>query len=323
DGTSMAYTFNDPDAPGEKQIQYFENNGSRGIYFDGWYACTFGPLTPWTTGDSEALADWDSRDDVWELYDLTTDFTQQNDLAADQPEILEMMKQLFLQEAEENKVFPIGGGLWTRIKPEDRIGTPYTSWTFDTTTTRMPEFTAPGLGRQSNLVTIDVDLNGNDSGVLYALGGASGGLTLFMEDGKLKYEYNMMLLDRYKAESEGTIPTGPQTIEVKTIFTSLQPLAPANVVIKVGPNKDALEEVASTTVERTVPAAFTASESFDVGTDLGSPVSLDYADEVPFPFTGTLNKLTVELLDELAPQPPEIEVSNEDLWDLIIQEVIR
>ena len=188
----------------------------------------------------------------------------------------------------------------------------------------MPEFTAPGLGRQSNLVTIDVDLNGNDSGVLYALGGASGGLTLFMEDGKLKYEYNMMLLDRYKAESEETLPAGDHTIiEVKTTLTSVNPLAPANVVIKVGPNKDALEEVASTTVDRTVPAAFTASERFDVGTDLGSPVSLDYADEVPFPFTGIVNKLTVELLDEVAPQEPEIEVSNENFWDLIIQEVIR
>ncbi len=324
DGTSMAYTFDNPTAPGEKQIQYFENNGSRGIYFDGWYACTFGPLTPWTTGDSEALAQWDSREDEWELYDLTTDFTQQNNLADKYPEKLEEMKELFLQEAKDNKVFPIGGGLWTRIHPEDRIASPYTSWTFDSTTTRMPEFTAPGLGRQSNLVTIDVDLNGNDSGVLYALGGASGGLTLFMEDGKLKYEYNMMLLDRYKAESEETLPAGDHTIiEVKTTLTSVNPLAPANVVIKVGPNKDALEEVASTTVERTVPAAFTASESFDVGTDLGSPVSLDYADEVPFPFTGIVNKLTVELLDEVAPQEPEIEVSNENFWDLIIQEVIR
>ncbi|NEQ74853.1 MAG: arylsulfatase [Okeania sp. SIO2C9] len=317
DGTSMAYSFNDADAPGEKQIQYFENNGSRGIYFDGWYACTFGPLTPWTTGDSKALEEWDSTKDVWELYDLTTDFTQQNDLAAEQPEILEMMKQLFLQEAEDNKVFPIGGGLWTRINPQDRIGTPYTSWTFDSTTTRMPEFTAPGLGRQSNLVTIDVDLNGNDSGVLYALGGASGGLTLFMQDGKLKYEYNMMLLERYKAESEKTLPAGPHTIEVKTIFTSLEPLAPAIVEIHV----DGDEEEFSIMVERTVPNAFTASESFDVGTDLGSPVSLDYADEVPFPFTGTVNKLTVELLDELAPQEPDTKVGNEEFWDSIIQQV--
>ncbi|NEP88089.1 MAG: arylsulfatase [Okeania sp. SIO2C2] len=289
DGVSMEYTFDDPDAPDQKTIQYFDNFGSRGIYFDGWFASAFGPLSPWETASSEDLANWDSREDVWELYDLTTDFTQQNDLAAEEPEILEIMKQLFLEEAEANKVFPIGGGLWTRINPEDRVATPYTSWTFDTSTTRMPEFTAPGLGRESNTVTIDVDLNGNDNGVIYALGGSGGGLTFFMEDGKLKYEYNMMLLDRYKAES-AVIPSGNHTIEVKTTFTSLEPLAPANVVIKVDGT-----EVASTTVERTVPGAFTASETFDVGMDLGSSVSLDYADNAPFSFNGIINTVKVEL----------------------------
>ncbi|MBP0021489.1 MAG: arylsulfatase [Cyanobacteria bacterium SBLK] len=289
DGVSMAYTFNNADAPGQKKIQYFENNGSRGIYDDGWYACTFGPLTPWIAGSSPDLENWDSRDDVWELYDLTTDFMQQNDLADTYPDKLEEMKQLFLQEAEENKVFPIGGGLWTRIHPEDRIATPYTSWTFDTNTTRMPEFTAPGLGRESNTVTIDVALNGNDSGVLYALGGASGGLTLFMKDGKLEYEYNMLLLDRYKAESTAIAP-GPHTIQVQTTFTSSDPFGPADVAIRVDGT-----QVASTTVERAVPAAFTASETFDVGTDLGSPVSLDYADNAPFSFTGTINTVKVDL----------------------------
>ncbi|WP_424095905.1 arylsulfatase [Moorena producens] len=289
DGVSMAYTFNDPDAPGQKTIQYFENNGSRGIYFDGWYACTFGPLIPWITSSGTDLATWDSREDVWELYDLTTDFVQQNDLADQKPEILEIMKQLFLQEAKENKVFPIGGGLETSINPDARLENPYTSWTFDTSTTRMPEFTAPGLGRESNTVTIDVKLNGDDSGVLYALGGSSGGLTLFMKDGKLKYEYNMMLLDRYTAESDAIAP-GHHTIQVKTTFPIPKPLARAKVTIKVDG-----EKVAKTWVKRTVPSAFTASETFDVGTDLGSPVSLDYADNVPFPFTGTINTVKVEL----------------------------
>ncbi|MBP0021490.1 MAG: arylsulfatase [Cyanobacteria bacterium SBLK] len=301
DGVSMAYTFNDADAPGQKKIQYFENNGSRGIYFDGWYACTFGPLIPWETTSSTDLEDWDSRDDKWELYDLTTDFTQQNDLAKEEPEILAMMKTLFLQEAKENKVFPIGGGLWTSIHPEDRLENPYASWTFDTSTTRMPEFTAPGLGRESNTVTIDVDLEGDDSGVLYALGGSSGGLTLFMKDGKLKYEYNMMLLDRYTAESDAIAP-GPHEIQVQTtirLSDSAEPEDPespgledivADVAILVdGDEEDRI------TVDRIVPSAFTASETFDVGTDLGSPVSLDYADNAPFPFTGTINTVKVEL----------------------------
>ena len=94
---------------------------------------------------------------MWELYDLTKDFSQANDLAARTRSGWHEMKALFLEEAKENKVFPIGAGIWLRIHPEDRIKTPVHSWTFDATTTRMPEFTAPGLGRESNRVVIDVE----------------------------------------------------------------------------------------------------------------------------------------------------------------------
>ena len=124
------------------------------------------------------------------------------------------MKALFLKEAEANKVFPIGAGIWLRLHPEDRIRTPYTSWQFDATTTRMPEFTAPGLGRESNLVTIDANLGEKASGVLYALGGASGGLTLYLDDGYLVYEYNMMIIERYVARSKDQLAPGKHTIEV-------------------------------------------------------------------------------------------------------------
>jgi hypothetical protein len=181
------------------------------------------------------------------------------------------MKELFLAEAKENKVFPIGAGIWLRIHPEDRAKSLYRSWHFDATTTRMPEFAAPGLGRESNRVTIDADLVDNASGVLYALGGAGGGLTLYMD------EYNMMVIERYTARSEEKLAPGRHKIEVDT--TIANPGAPGEVVLKVDD-----KEVGRTTVKRTVPAAFSASETFDVGTDLGSPVSLDYFDRQPFPF---------------------------------------
>ncbi len=95
------------------------------------------------------------------------------------------MQALFLEQAKANQAFPIGAGIGLRIHPEDRIKTPYRSWQFDAATTRMPEFTAPGLGRESNHVTIDAELPEGASGVLYALGGASGGLTLYMDQGEL------------------------------------------------------------------------------------------------------------------------------------------
>jgi len=289
DGVSMAYSFKDAQAPGQKKVQYFDNNGSRGIYVDGWFASTFGPLTPWLTV-SPGLDKWDSSKDVWELYHISEDFAQMNNLAAQEPERLEKMKQLFLAQAKENLVFPIGAALWTRLHPEDRIKTPYSSWTFDSSTTRMPEFTAPGLGRQSSLVTIQADLKENATGVLYALGGGSGGLTLFMDQGQLNYEYNMLLLERYKAQTP-KLSAGKHTIEVETILKSPKPLSPADVVIRVDG-----KEMGRATVARTVSGAFTASETFDVGTDLGSPVSLDYEKRRPFAFNGTIQEVNVKLL---------------------------
>ena len=289
DGISMAYTFANPQAAGRKKTQYFENNASRGVYHDGWFACTFGPFLPWDTPASMArLKDWDGNNDVWELYDLRTDFTQANDLAKKEPERLARMKELFMAEAKDNKVLPIGGGLWTRFHPEDVVKSPYKSWRFDATTTRMPEFTAPGLGKRSNRVTVDVDLKDEASGVLYALGGASGGLTLYMDKGHLVYEYNMLIIERTVVKTEGTVGAGKHQIEVGT--TIAKPGAPAEVVLKLDD-----KEVARTTVKRTVPAAFTASETLDVGVDLGSPVSLDYFDRAPFKFDGKIEKVVVEL----------------------------
>ncbi len=287
DGTSLAYTFADAEAPGRKPIQYFDNNGSRGLYRDGWYAGTFGPLTPWLSV-SPGLATWDPNQDVWELYNLDVDFSQANNLAAQEPQRLEAMKALFVDEAKANEAFPIGAGIWLRIHPEDRIKTPYRSWQFDTTTTRMPEFTAPGLGRESNQVTIDAEFGENASGVLYALGGASGGLTLYMDQGHLVYEYNMMIIERYGVATADKLTPGRHRIEVDT--TIAKPGAPAQIVLSVDGR-----EVTRTTVARTVPAAFTASESFDVGVDLGSPVSLDYFDRRPFAFDGTIDSVRVSL----------------------------
>jgi arylsulfatase len=289
DGVSMAASFTDPKAPENKHVQYFDNNGSDGIYQDGWYACTFGPLSPWLNAQP-GLDKWDSSKAVWELYDLTKDFSQMHDLATAHPEKVEEMKKLFLAQAEENKVFPIGAGLWLRIHPEDRIKSPYTKWTFDDTTTRMPEFTAPALGNHNNIVTIDLECGAEASGVLYAMGGSGGGLTCYMDKGQLVFEYNLMIIDRSIAKSTKKIPPGKHTIEVTTRLKAPKPGAPADIVLSIDG-----AEVARTMARMTVPAAFTASESFDVGTDLGSTVSRDYFERRPFKFEGTITKLTVEL----------------------------
>lgn len=289
DGISLAYTFDEPDAPTQKEVQFFDNNGSRAIYQDGWMACTFGPFIPWNTPLSVGrIANWDSAADTWELYNLREDFSQANDLASEQPERLEQLKADFLALAEDNHDFPIGAGNWLRLHPEDRITTPYTEWTFSQNTRRLPEFAAPGVGRQSTEVTIEVAVDDRASGVLYAVGGASGGLTVYLDEGHLVYQYNMMIIEQYTARSAAPLPAGEHTIKVATDIEGPGRAGVATLSVDG-------QQVARAELVRTVPAAFTATESFDVGIDLGSPVSMNYYEKRPFALEGKIEKVTVKL----------------------------
>ena len=288
DGVSMKYTFDNAKAPEVSKTQFFDNNGSRGVYKDGWYACTFGPLYPWIPAQP-GLDKWDSKKDVWELYNIKEDFTQFNNLADKNPEKLKELQAVFLEQAKENKDFPIGAGIWLRLHPEDAISSPYKSWVFDQNTTRMPEFSAPGLGKKSNKVVIDMETGPNASGVLYAMGGSGGGVTLFMEDGRLVHEYNMLIIERYTVEGKEKLAPGKHQVEV--ITTIAKPGAKAIIVIKVDGKPYATGEVA-----RTVPAAFTASETFDVGCDLGGTVSMRYMKKAPFKFNGKIKSVKVDML---------------------------
>ncbi|MCO8124623.1 arylsulfatase [Stieleria sp. TO1_6] len=292
DGTSLAYTFTDGDAGTKKDVQFFDNNGSRAIYKDGWIACAFGPFIPWNTPASvPRVARWDSATDEWELYHVDQDFSEAKNLADDYPDKLAELKQDFLALADDNQDFPIGAGLWLRLHPEDRIQTSYRSWDFNSNTRRMPEFTAPGIGRQSNVVTIDIDVPAKANGVLYALGGAGGGITLYLNEGHLNYLYNMFIIEQYTARSEQPLAAGKHTIKVVTEI--------------VGPGKEGTatvfvddQRVGTATLNRTVATAFSASETFDVGVDLGSTVSLGYYDQRPFAFNGKINRFNVSLSTE-------------------------
>ena len=289
DGHSFADTFGNAATPSKNTVQFFDNNGSRAIYKDGWMACAFGPFVPWNQAASAKLmATWDSATDEWALFNLKDDFSQANNLAATHPQKLAELKKEFLALAEDNKAFPIGAGNWLRLHPEDRVKTPYTNWTFTANTRRMPEFTAPGLGRESSTVELDVEVGEAASGVLYALGGSGGGLVLYMDKGHLVYLYNMMIIEQYAARSERPLAPGKHQIVVDTAIAG--PGKEGTVVLKVDG-----AEVGKVALTRTVPAAFTASESFDVGCDLGSTVSTDYSDRRPFKFDGRIGQVTVRL----------------------------
>jgi len=288
DGVSMKYTFANPKAPEVSKVQFFDNNGSRGVYKDGWYACTFGPLYPWIPAQP-GLAQWDSTKDVWELYNIKEDYSQYNNIAAKNPGKVKELQELFRQQAKDNKDYPIGAGIWLRLHPEDAIASPYTSWVFDENTERMPEFSAPGLGKKSNKVMVDMEVKDNASGVLFAMGGDGGGVTCFMESGKLVFEYNMLIIERYLAESNQKIPAGRHTVELLNSIP--KPGGPGTVTITVDGKPYSICEI-----KRAVPAAFTASETFDVGKDLGGSVSMRYHEKAPFKFEGKIYSVKVDLI---------------------------
>jgi len=311
DGVSFTSTFNDAKAKEVKHTQYFEIMGSRGIYRDGWMASAFGPRIPWIPGLPKDALEWTPDKDKWELYNLKEDWSQANDLAGKMPGELADKKELFLIEFTKNKGLPIGGGLYVPfLHPELRITPPYKEWTFSGDITRMPEFAAPTLGNKPNLVTVDAEIPPNANGVLYALGGFSGGLSCYVKDGTLCYEYNLFEIMRTQIKSMRKIPTGKVKIEIETSYVVQKPGGPLKVVMKVNGKavdtvttvngKEVKEigkvgplEVGPQMVPISAPLGFTANDCLDIGTDLGSPVSLDYFDKAPFKFNGKIEKVNV------------------------------
>lgn len=292
DGVSMAYTFDSATAAGQKKEQYFEIMGSRAFYQDEWIASVFGPRTPWTAGLDPAIFKWTPENDVWELHDLSKDYSQAKDVASGNPEKLKDLKGAFAVSAKENKVFPIGGGLWSVVfHPEDAPSNPATEFSFTQEVVGVPEFTAPKVGARSNLVTIEAELKPDSQGVLYALGAFSGGVALWVEDGKLTYEYNLFEIERTRVQSSDPLPSGKVNIEVETRRVGKDHAAPLDVIIRVGG-----KEVAKGRVPRSAPLTFTANDAFDVGRDSYSPVSLAYFDRKPFAFNGKIGHLKVEYL---------------------------
>jgi arylsulfatase A-like enzyme len=288
-GASFARTLTDRSADGGKKTQYFEIMGSRAIYHDGWMASAFGPRTPWLQGAPPGIATWTPDNDRWELYNLGEDWSQAHDLADEMPEKLAQMRELFAIEAARNEVLPVGGGLWVPVyHPELRIAPPYREWEFSGDLIRMPEFCAPALGNKNNTVTIEADLPANANGVLYALGGVAGGLTCYLDDGYLCYEYNLFILARTKARSAAKLPAGHTTIVVDTSYAEERPAGPLDVTLRVD-----TEIIANCQVPVSAPLLFTANDCLDIGVCLGSPVSMDYYERAPFPFEGHIKRIHV------------------------------
>lgn len=292
DGVSMAYTFNNPDAKPADKTQYFEVLGSYGIYHNGWFGAVSGLRDPWVV-DYPDFANWNPNNDTWELYHLDQDFSQFKDVAKTNPKKLKELQNLFDIEAKDNNVYPIGAAFYTvALHPEELPSSSLTEWSLYEGQDRIPESMAPKFtSGRSTLAVIDAEIKEDAEGVLFAIGGISSGFTVYMDKGVLKAEYNAMTLNRYKISSRSAIPIGKVKIEIETKYDSKERLAPATVTLKVNG-----KQVGQGRIERSVPAVHTASETFDVGKDLGSPVAMDYFDRAPFNFTDKIEKINIKYI---------------------------
>lgn len=289
DGVSFAGALFDADAPTLHRTQYFEVMGSRAIYHDGWMASAFGPRVPWLPGLPAGIREWTPDHDTWELYNLDEDWSQARDLSTDEPEKLAQLRELFAIEAAKNSVFPIGGGLWIPIfHPELRISTPYRQWNFTGDVVRVPEFIAPALGNRANTVDIDAVTSDPGDGVLYSLGGVGGGLTCYLDDGHLVYEYNLFLIQRTIIRSERRVPPGSHRIRIETSPLERRPATPLSITIAVDE-----EEYAQGVVPVSAPLLFTANDCLDIGRSLGGSVSAAYRARAPFPFDGQIERVAI------------------------------
>jgi arylsulfatase len=205
------------------------------------------------------ISEWDPDQDVWELYNLTKDFLQANDLSAAMPRKLRALQDTFTMQATENKVFPIGGAFYmSALHPEEVRASALRAWIFYPGQMRIPESMAPKFvsGLSSHAV-VEATVPAGTSGVLFCVGGLAGGFTVYMDEDVLCAEYNTLGGYRYKARAQGPIAAGAVQIEVELLYEARIPQAPADIVLRV-----AGAEVARGRVERSVPAGFTASETF-------------------------------------------------------------
>ncbi|NET80068.1 arylsulfatase [Okeania hirsuta] len=330
EGTSLVYTFDDATAPTKHTTQYFEMVGNQGIYHNGWMASAIRGV-PWADENPD---DIDVLHMNWELYNIDKDFSQAKDLAARRPKKLDEMIKLFYAEASKYNVFPLDDRKFERFDESLRPTITGDRKTFTYPDHfRTKETTAPNMKGKDHSITADVDFETGDEGVLLTVGGRFGGFGLFIKDEKLVYLYNLAGIERYEIPSTEPLPTGNVTFKAEYITDSEEPGAGATVTLYANGNK-----IGTGRLEETLKIKFSNDGTFDVGFDTGTPV-IDDEYEMPFDFTGTLNNVEVKLLSEMVPLPifptseemsSEMEpiptsedMSNEDFWDTIIQEVIR
>jgi len=287
EGVSMAYSFDHGDEAGRRVTQYFEMFCNRGIYHDGWTAVTR-HSTPWVI---EPLPSFD--DDVWELYDTSRDWSQAHDLAAEQPERLAELQELWLAEARRYGVLPLDDRRVERFdagmagRPELVKGNTQVLYGG---MGRLTESSLLNVKNKSHAVTAEIEVpDAEGQGVIIAQGGAFAGWSLYLKDGRPRYCYNLLGLQRFVVEGDAPVTAGTHQVRMEFAYDGGGLGKGGNVELYLDGSK-----VGEGRLPATVPLVFSADETADIGRDTASPVSEDYAGESSI-FTGTVSWVRIDL----------------------------
>jgi arylsulfatase len=288
-GVSMAYTFDkaNADVRSRHKVQYFEMGGNRGIYNDGWYANTTPPHPPWIlNAPMPPVTDY-----KWELYDLTKDFSQANDLAAKMPEKLKQMQALFQKEAVRYRVLPLDNQQFQRaITPRPSATAGETVFTYSGENPGIPTPIAPSILNRSFTITADIEVpEGGGDGMIVTEGGRWGGYGLYLLKGRPVFTYNLLMLLYPRWAGNEPLTAGKHTIVFDFKYDG-----PGIAKGGTGSLKVDGQEVATLTTPKTIPFLLPFDETFDVGVDTRTGVN-DEDYQVPFRFNGKINKLTFDL----------------------------
>ncbi len=287
DGVSMLYSTKDPKAAERRTTQYFEMFGNRGIYHEGWVACTRDSI-PWDMAAKIPALE----DDVWELYHVDEDFSQANDLAKAQPAKLKELQALFLEEAVRNHVLPIDDRRAERFNPAiagrpDLLGGRKTLTVYPGMT-GMLENAFINVKGVRHTITAEVEVkDATTNGVIIAQAGYFGGWALYMKEGLVHHEYNFFALERTNVAAPKALAPGKHTIVYEFIPDAAKLGTGGKSILSIDGQK-----VAEGQIPKTQPFAFSADEGADVGMDGETNVSNDYK-PVNNAFTGKIVKVTV------------------------------
>jgi arylsulfatase len=291
EGVSMLYAFDDAKAKDRHPTQYFEISGNRAIYHDGWLAGTV-HRAPWETKPRATF-----EGDVWELYDVRSDWSLATDLAAQQPAKLKELQALFLQEAGRYQVLPLDDRSLERAnaaaagRPDLMAGR--TSITLAEGMAGMQENVFLNVKNKSVKITAEVEVpQGGGQGTLVAQGGRFGGWSLYVDGGKPAYTYNLLGMRRTTVASKTALPAGKATIELDFAYDGGGLGKGGLATLSVNG-----QQVAQGRIEQTQPMIFSADETADVGVDLGTPVVESVGAEAKSRFSGKIPRLTVSVRD--------------------------